>query len=967
MDITHKVNRGSEWRKWDLHIHTPGTQKADNFDGQNLEEKWKRYIKTINESLEKISVVGITDYVNITNYFKFKELIKTKEITKQFDLIIPNIELRILPVTANTIPINLHCLFNPAIDKEIEDRFLSKLTFRHGTTNYSAKPTELCRLGRAIKQNQELEENAAIRVGCEQYVINFETLRDVFDKDPDLRKNCVIVVSNKSNDGVTGIVRHEGYFTQEGSQLDATRQTIYQFSDAIFSSNESDRKYFLGQKSDNKNEVIRKCGSLKPCYHGCDAHDNHKVFRPDENRFCWIKADPTFEGLLQTLYEPDDRIRIQPLKPDLKNDRFIISQIKFKDGSGKVFSDQPILLNENLNSIIGGKSAGKSLLLYSTAMSIDPDQVKKAAQRLGFEGYKFKADYDFEVTWKNGLVNTLKGKEEKTQKIIYIPQLYINYLVEKDNKEDLNKLVENILLQDPEFRIFFDEIKEKIKVNNEELDLNLSNYIRTREKALNLQQRKKEIGASTEIQKSIDSISEAIKIAQKSSTLSPEEFNAYSSLMEQKARIEKTIDKIKQERTAMVNVLAEIKSHKHQLLGNQVNGENAKIKGSIEMILDDLNEIPQEILEVKNRIGIDYNALISNLESKISLLNHDVKEKLENQKLEETKNKLLPFNTKLEGQKELQRLISNQELEKKKLESAITHEKQFQVALLDYHNIRTATADILKKRYENYESIAEYINQKRRNVGSGVSLDCSLIFKDVDFPLFNQVNRATLSKEHIFNSLFNEDLLNYRAVPEFYKKPIYVKDNKTLTDNKNSFIISLKQGFSLEEVLRGLIKDEFILDYSVTYKGDDLLHMSPGKKGTVLLILFLQISSSEYPILIDQPEDNLDNRTIYELLCNMIKQKKKDRQIIIVSHNANLVVATDSENIIVANQQGQGDNEESNGYQFEYVNGSIENSFPQNKTISKILNQQGIREHVCDILEGGNEAFKQRERKYSIK
>src|SRR3546814_600439 len=129
--------------------------------------------------------------------------------------------------------------------------------------------------------------------------------------------------------------------------------------------------------------------------------------------------------------------------------------------------------------------------------------------------------------------------------------------------------------------------------------------------------------------------------------------------------------------------------------------------------------------------------------------------------------------------------------------------------------------------------------------------------------------------------------------------------------------------------------------------------MSPGKKGTGLLILFLQISSSEYPILIDQPEDNLDNRTIYDLLCRMIKEKKKDRQIVIVTHNANLVVATDSENIIVANQEGQNGVGSSSKYRFEYVNGAIEHSFANNKDIKEVLYRQGIREHVCDILEGG--------------
>ena len=134
---------------------------------------------------------------------------------------------------------------------------------------------------------------------------------------------------------------------------------------------------------------------------------------------------------------------------------------------------------------------------------------------------------------------------------------------------------------------------------------------------------------------------------------------------------------------------------------------------------------------------------------------------------------------------------------------------------------------------------------------------------------------------------------------------------------------------------------------------------------TVLLILFLELSSAEYPIFIDQPEDNLDNRTIYDLLCKMIREKKQSRQIIIVSHNANLVVATDSENVIVANQLGQSSSKRTFASRFEYVNGPLELSFDNSAdpNLSE-LQAKGIKEHVCDILEGGIEAFHNRESRY---
>jgi hypothetical protein len=963
-----KYKRGSEWRKWDLHVHTPGTKKNDHFDGQDLVEKWERYVNTINSLDHEISVIGITDYFSIENYFKFKMLVDHEDIKCKFDMIIPNIELRILPVTSSSTPINLHCIFNPTLDNEVEDRFLSKLSFRHSDTNYSASKQSLIRLGRSIVQNTNLDEELSIIKGVEQFVVSLDLLRKVFDDDQNLRDNTIIVVSNKSHDGVTGIVKHEDFFTDNGSQLDTTRESVYQLADAIFSSNEGDRSYFIGQKSDNKETVIRKCGSLKPCFHGSDAHSNAKIFKPYDNRFCWIKSDPTFEGLKQTLYEPEDRVKIQAFRPDVKNDRYIISDVRFKDSTETLFGKQEILLNENLNSIIGGKSAGKSLLLYSIANSIDPDQVEKTHKRLGFEGYKFKVDYDFEVRWKSGVVNTLKGGGEKTQKIIYIPQLYINYLVEKDNKADLNQLVENILLQNTDFKSFFEDIKEKIAENNSNLDTLLTSYIQTRQKILETQKNSKELGKSSDILIAIEKIQKAIAEGQKLSNLSPEEFKTYNAILENKSKIEEQLIVINSKKTTMGGVLLEIKNNRDLLFGGMMIGNDLKIIGSVDKILNQLSELPEDIKSIRHKIEFDYNGLIGNLEKEIGNLNFEEKIKHLTEALTKEIALLKPFLDKLAGQKELKKLTDNLDIEKKKYTLALALEKQHQIIIQDYTNLRNRTALLIKERIEKYEKVVKNVNETRREIGSGVTLECTLIYKQNDFPLFHQVNKAAISKEHFFNDLFSDGKLNYAAISDLYSKQLWIKEDKVLkAGGDENFELPLKQGYSLEEVLRGLIRDSFTIDYSVTYKGDDLLRMSPGKKGTVLLILFLQISSSEYPILIDQPEDNLDNRTIYELLCKMIKEKKKDRQIIIVSHNANLVVATDSENIIIANQEGQENIGQTSHYQFEYVNGSIEHTFPLDKSIKEVLYKQGIREHICDILEGGNEAFKQREKKYSIK
>ena len=150
----------------------------------------------------------------------------------------------------------------------------------------------------------------------------------------------------------------------------------------------------------------------------------------------------------------------------------------------------------------------------------------------------------------------------------------------------------------------------------------------------------------------------------------------------------------------------------------------------------------------------------------------------------------------------------------------------------------------------------------------------------------------------------------------------------------------------------------------ITYQNDEFGKMSQGKKSFVVLKLLLEFSEDEKPVLIDQPEDSLDNRAIYHELRKYLIDTKKKRQIIVVTHNPNVVIGSDSENVIVAHQESE-DEPNKNNQRFEYLNGSIENTQSKIDSCEFVLESQGIREHIFDVLEGGEEAFKKREQKYN--
>jgi DNA repair exonuclease SbcCD ATPase subunit len=144
--------------------------------------------------------------------------------------------------------------------------------------------------------------------------------------------------------------------------------------------------------------------------------------------------------------------------------------------------------------------------------------------------------------------------------------------------------------------------------------------------------------------------------------------------------------------------------------------------------------------------------------------------------------------------------------------------------------------------------------------------------------------------------------------------------------------------------------DHILLQYGIRFDGTDLDHLSPGAKGVALLLLYLSIDTNdERPLIIDQPEENLDPKSVYEILVPHIKAARRRRQVIIVTHNPNLVVNTDADQVIVADSVRR---ERGRLPEISYACGALED--------------EQVRRKVCEILEGGAEAFRHREAKYRL-
>ncbi|MBC5753881.1 hypothetical protein H8Z76_07545 [Roseburia sp. BX0805] len=916
--------KGSEWRRWDLHVHTPNTKKNDNYKGDTVEEKWKNFYSAIEtyinstDERKKVSAIGITDYLAIDNYNK---VVSDGILVKDELAIFPNVEMRITPMGKKS-PVNIHFIFNPDFVDKLENRFFGRLEFEYGR-KYHATKSDLIELGKSmgIEDNEE-----AYKKGIEQFVPSYTAISNLFKDDVELRENTLIGVANGSSDGASGINKGEG-----GDQLSLTRFAVYKMCDFIFSSSDNDINYFLGKGVDSEEEVKAKCGSLKPCFHGSDAHCIERLFEPDNSRYCWIKSDTTFNGLKQVIYEPEARVRIGELKPEEKADYYVIDKVVINEDG---FSDEPIEFNDKLTCIIGGKSTGKSLLLQNIARAIDNRQVE---EKINISRVPSRELNNVSVFWKDGDINN-NGNFDETHKIVYIPQTYLNRLTDEGEKtSEIDRIIQDIVLLDPRAKNAFEKMENDVKMYKPSLDKKIYDMLQAYSEMTSIIQERNEIGTESGIRKEIEKLKMQKEIISKETSISEEELKKF----------DEAIKKISVLESVIRNAIEEIGLVKDMSLPVEKTNILGKFSEDTFKIILDFQE---EILE---QAGNKWNVKKDEIVSKLLFTKVDAEGKRE--EALKVKSELEQKVIENEALTKLSEQIKNEE---SKLEVVLNATQKCNAKKKEYEEKLDEVSNAINAYKEIHNNYANVVNENAETNSDGLDFSVGIQFKNDAFCSFikESINNNSLKRIGIaFDDKFRGEIFTKELLRDIIDK--LVKEELKLLKNK-----------TIESVLRDILSDWYLVSYNVKLENDSINQMSPGKKALVLLKLLISMADSKCPILIDQPEDDLDNRSIFDELIPFIRKKKVERQIIVVTHNANVVLGGDAEEIIVANQDGN--NSPNYKFKFEYRSGSIENStivYENDGTIRKgVLNEKGIQQHICDILEGGERAFDLRKHKYSI-
>ena len=275
------------------------------------------------------------------------------------------------------------------------------------------------------------------------------------------------------------------------------------------------------------------------------------------------------------------------------------------------------------------------------------------------------------------------------------------------------------------------------------------------------------------------------------------------------------------------------------------------------------------------------------------------------------------------------------------LEALYERRKKIIEKIYDYHEMN---CDVLRKIYspieERLTNVLELMEEKI-NFSVQVTVDQNLtesILNQIDQRYSGFFNSKQLGTANL-NGLIEETKFNKKESVISFINDIYSK----ITEDYD-LIDKILSGKTLDfyNYIGSMeyLKSQYILKLG----NKDLKQLSPGERGIVLLIFYLSLSKSNIPLIIDQPEDNLDNQSVYNKLVPCIKNAKKNRQIIIVTHNPNIAVACDSEQIIYCEINKKTS-------EISYISGSIENRV--------------IRKRVVDILEGTMPAFDLRRQKYN--
>jgi ABC-type lipoprotein export system ATPase subunit len=1009
--------RGSIWRKWDLHVHTPESI-IHQYHGPN---PWPRFLNELEQLPAEFKVIGINDYLFLDGYRRILAE-KASGRLRNIDLFLPVIELRLDKFggsKSHLSRVNYHVIFSNELAPDlIEQHFLNALS-RHYTLSpqyeewrtagrWQALPTRksLADLGQRIIDSVPDEERqhfaSPLIEGFNNLCVSLEKISDA------LRSHYF------EDKFITAIGKTEWASIKWNDQSIAEKKTIINGADLVFTASASVEHWHNAQRTLQEGGVNAR---LLDC---SDAHAFQSAEHKDRLGQCltWIKADPTFEGLRQVLVEFDERHWVGEVPPQMarvrSNPTKYIKTIeitrKTRAGTGEVWFDNSIPLNPGLIAIIGNKGKGKSALTDIIGLMCN---TRQHANFTFLSSANFRQQRDnkakrFEaiLTLESGTTIT-KGLEEDVDEqlpemVKYIPQNFLETICtqlgaidESEFDRELKKVIFSHV--DGPYRLgqpSLDKlIAHKAREANDKSELLKQELHRLNELIVGLEEK-----TTPEYRRKIANLlDKKCNELQAHDALKPAVVPKPANDPAHQERISETSKAIENAKATLlleeVNILnaKQRTAHVVQLIATadslnaRLDNLNRQIQGFISVSQDDfvnlglsrekvfdamldkgpLTERRAALIEERQKVEQTLNpAHAGSLTRKTDELGKAIK-KLEdhldepNQRYQAYENALKAWDVRrlaIIGNKDALDTIGYYEAQLKELDDIPAQlEKLYEMRLTKAKEIHEVIRELAATYRELYAPVNSFIETRalakekfQLNFEVGI-VDSGFLDKFFEFVsqgvsgTFCGVEAGTKTlKALLERQNFDTD----EGTAAFVNEMITALHVDQRLDSKVVKVADqLRKGKSVVALYDFICALEYIKPrYALRMGTKELSELSPGERGTLLLVFYLLVDKDDIPLVIDQPEENLDNQTVFELLVPCMKEAKCRRQVFIVTHNPNLAVVCDAEQIICA------DLKKTDNYTMTYVSGAIEN--PK------------INRAIVDILEGTMPAFHNRQDKY---
>ena len=1006
--------RGSIWRRWDLHVHTP-CSLHNCYGGGN--DVWERFVTALEELPTEFSVIGINDYLFLDGYRKILEF-KNQGRLANIDTFFPVLEFRLAKFAGtegHLRRINYHVIFsNDITTDQIEQQFLSQLSAKYKLSSdiqaeWGGVVTKesLTDLGQkiidSVPDGKRGDYCSPILEGFRNLNLSVDAIRSALDS-PYFKGNYI-----------TAIGKTEWTSLKWNDQSIAEKKTLINEADVVFIAAESAASYHNARKTLKEQGVNDSLLDCSDAHYWSDSGDKDSLGHCD----LWMKADPTFHGLQHALYEFEERVYVgtePPKVADVKRrpQRYIRSAgIEKTQGATlpERWFDSTIEFNPGLVAIIGNKGSGKSALADILALGGNSLQEKNFSF-LNPNKFRNSRDdksvhFEAKLTWQSGDSHEYKLSDspaaDEVERIRYIPQSYLEHLCNEITSKGSGAF-------DLELRaVIFSHIPSAERLGKQSLD-SLLDYL-----GEEIYDRINDLkGELSKINREIAVLEEAVSPESKReienrhtaklkelSTLKSNEPKAVpkpDADIETKTAVEKLQANIEAQRKIVIDLEIQVEraqQERKQLLAKIATAD--KVLQRVRNLEENHRQLERESEDDLSSLGLKWAEIVtltvdtsklkelhskytseeataraklddSNEKSTISLLTSAKQQIsiLQNQLDAPTRR----YQEYLTAHKEWKDAITQLESDTEDPDSVASlraelrriSELPIKISTLEekrLHICKTIFGQIadLKEYYRQlYRPVQDFIHKHQTLAESiQLSFDVRVSEKNLVSDLSDWINKgrsgtfqgaeegATRIKEMVRRSNFDTAEGVAAFLSEFMQS--IKNDVRQVTPRPMSTNSQLKSNRTVEgfyDYLFGL--DYLEPRYALKMEDKEILELSPGERGLLLLLFYLLVEKNDGPLILDQPEENLDNETVHEVLVPSIQLAKRRRQIIIVTHNPNLAVVADADQIIAASI------DKKNNCHVTYKTGALESP--------------AANRYVVRYLEGTLPAFMNREQKY---